>query len=146
MAVILDVATLEGHLVEIAHLASAIRNDSTLASGASIADALDAIINLIGTNMGSNLRVSQEQNVTVDTSEDELKGGSSRSSTRVLVTVENQSSSVTVRVGLTGVTSSTGELILPGEKRDFPIGDQGLFGITAASSATVHVKEWVPDT
>ncbi len=90
------------------------------------------------------LRVLAEQILTIGNSPVELKGGSTREATRTMITVDHQTGAgPDMRIGQSGVTTTTGSTHRAGEFLPYPIGDQAIYGI-AASNISVHVREWGP--
>lgn len=99
--------------------------------------------------MGYNSQISDVNNrdyiagaITATTSATEAKVGVSRLVGREMVRIFNNSTSVTIYFGPSGVTTSTGEPLNPGEGVSIPAGDQiGVFFLTSAGTADIRVQE-----
>lgn len=99
--------------------------------------------------MGYNSQISDVNNgdyvagaMTASTSLQEAKVGVSRLTNREMIRIYNNSSSVTIYFGPSGVTTSTGEPLKPGEGVSIPAGDQiGIYILTASGTADIRVQE-----
>jgi hypothetical protein len=78
--------------------------------------------------------------VSVTTSEIEAKVGGSRLAGREALTITNKGTAK-VYYGPTGVTSTTGDVLEKDQFVSLPMGDIGVFVITASGTATVIVQE-----
>ena len=80
--------------------------------------------------------------ISVSTTQTEAKVGGSRLTGRENLRIYNNSN-VTIYFGPSGVTSSTGEPIFKNQWVNIPIGDIGVFLITASGTASdVRIQEF----
>lgn len=78
--------------------------------------------------------------VSVTTSQIEAKVGANRLSNREALTITNKGNAI-VYYGPSGVSSTSGDLLYKDQSVSLPIGDLGVFLITASGTATVIVQE-----
>lgn len=79
--------------------------------------------------------------ISISTTQVEAKVGASRSITRETLRVYNNSL-ITIYFGPSGVTAATGEPIFKNQWVNIPIGDLGVFLITASGTAAdVRIQE-----
>jgi len=99
--------------------------------------------------MGYNSQISDVNNsdyvagaLSVTTSAVEAKVGASRLSKREMVRIYNNDSSIIIYFGPSGVTTSSGEPIKPGEAVSVPAGDAiGVFLIAASGTVNTRIQE-----
>jgi hypothetical protein len=99
--------------------------------------------------MGYNSQLTDVNNrdyiagaISVTTSAVEAKVGASRLVGREMIRIYNNDNFITIYYGPSGVTTSTGEPIGPGEGISLPFGDQlGVFVIAASGTVNVRVQE-----